>query len=71
MSDEAKTAGRYRLRASSSVGRRWYGVTIAGAAAVACGLLMGTPAEWLVLAVGLFALVGAPGVVIVRQARGD
>jgi len=38
-------------------------------AAVACALVMGSPEEWLVIAFGLFLLVAAPGVAIVRLAR--
>ena len=39
------------------------------AAAIAEGALMGSPGQWLVLSIGLFALVAAPGFVILRQAR--
>ena len=39
-------------------------------AAGLCGLVMGRPEEWLVLAGGLFALVAAPGLAILRASRG-
>ena len=39
-------------------------------AAIACGALMGSPDEWLVLALGLFGLVALPGYAVVRQGRG-
>lgn len=39
-------------------------------AAIAEGLLYRTPHQWLVLSIGLFALVGLPGVVIFKKARG-
>jgi hypothetical protein len=55
------------------VRRRWLALVAVGcfAAVVACGWLMGTPEEWLLLSVGLFVLVAMPGVVMVRQSRGD
>src|SRR5262245_6123395 len=37
--------------------------------ALGCGLFMGLAEEWLLLALGLFLLVAAPGSIIVRQAR--
>jgi hypothetical protein len=39
------------------------------AAALACGGLAGSPAEWLVLSAALFLLVAAPGLVILARAR--
>jgi hypothetical protein len=39
------------------------------AAALTCGFFMGRAEEWLVLSLGLFLLVAAPGAVILRQAR--
>ncbi len=49
----------------------WMALIAAGcfAAVVACRLLIGTPAQWLVLALGLFMFVGVPGAMIVLQAR--
>jgi hypothetical protein len=38
-------------------------------AAVLCGALLGSPAEWLVLSIGLFGLVALPGIMMWRQAR--
>jgi hypothetical protein len=55
-----------------SVMRRTWFARIAGgcfAGALACGFFMGRPEEWLVLSLGLFLLVAAPGFVILRQAR--
>ncbi len=40
-----------------------------GIAAIACGALVGSPSEWLALAVGLFVLVAAPGWFILRADR--
>ena len=37
--------------------------------AVACGFSMGRPEEWLILSLGLFTLVAAPGFALVRRAR--
>jgi hypothetical protein len=53
--------------------RTWFALVATGsfAAAIGCGALMGTPEEWLLLALGLFVLVGVPGAAIVRQARRD
>jgi hypothetical protein len=39
------------------------------AAAILCGFFMGQAEEWLVLALGLFTLVAAPGIALVHQAR--
>jgi hypothetical protein len=39
------------------------------AAAIAEGLLYKSPHEWLVLSIGLFLLVGLPGLVILKKAR--
>jgi hypothetical protein len=39
--------------------------------AVACGILMGEPQEWLALALGLLLLVAGPGTAIVLQSRRD
>jgi hypothetical protein len=52
--------------------RTWFALVAIGcsATAVACGFLIGTREEWLVLTLGLFALVAVPGFVILRQARG-
>jgi hypothetical protein len=36
---------------------------------LACGFFIGQPEEWLVLSLGLLALVAAPGFVVVHQAR--
>lgn len=49
----------------------WMALIAAGcfAAAVACGLLIGKPTQWLLLALGLFMFVGVPGAMIVLQAR--
>ena len=41
-----------------------------GVAAIACGALVGAPAEWLALAAGLALLVAAPGFAILAAARG-
>ncbi len=38
-------------------------------AALLCGVVMGRPEEWLVLAGGLFLLVAAPGATILRASR--
>ena len=49
----------------------WFAWVATGcfAAALATGALMGDPGQWLVMSIGLFVLVAAPGVVILRQAR--
>ncbi len=49
----------------------WFAWVSAGcfAAAIAEGLLYGSPHQWLVLSIGLFLLVGLPGVVILKKAR--
>jgi len=39
------------------------------AAAIAEGLLYRSPQQWLVLSIGLFLLVGLPGVVMLKKAR--
>lgn len=39
------------------------------AVALACGFFAGQPEEWLVLSLGLFTLVAAPGFALVHQAR--
>jgi hypothetical protein len=51
--------------------RAWFALVAAGcfAAVVACGWVMGTAAEWLVLGLGLFVVVALPGAAIVRLAR--
>ena len=51
----------------------WMALIAAGclAAAVVCGLLIGKPAEWLALALGLLMLVAVPGAALVLQARRD
>jgi hypothetical protein len=41
------------------------------AGAILCGVFMGMPEEWLVLASGLFLLVALPGALMVRQARSE
>jgi hypothetical protein len=53
--------------------RAWFALVAIGcsATAVMCGFLIGTNEEWLVLSLGLFALVAVPGFVILRQARGN
>ena len=50
----------------------WFALVSAGcfAAAIAEGLLYRSPHQWLVLSIGLFTLVGLPGLVIFRKARG-
>ena len=50
----------------------WFGWVSFGCfiAAIAEGFLYRTPHQWLVLSVGLFLLVGLPGVAILRKARG-
>ena len=52
--------------------KAWFAWIVLGCflAALGSGALMGSPDQWLVLALGLFAFVAAPGAVIVRQARG-
>ncbi len=57
--------------ASAVMRRGWFALIAGGcfAAAVACGWVLGTPAEWLVLSGGLFVLVAAPGAFIAWQAR--
>ena len=49
----------------------WFAWVSAGcfAAAIAEGLLYGSPHQWLVLSIGLFLLVGLPGLVILNKAR--
>jgi hypothetical protein len=53
--------------------RTWFALVAIGCSvtAVMCGFLIGTHEEWLVLSLGLFALVAVPGFVILRQARGS
>ena len=41
------------------------------AGAILCGVFMGMPGEWLVLALGLYLLVALPGALMVRQARSE
>src|SRR5579862_4647982 len=50
----------------------WFGAVSLGcfAGAVLEGLLYRSPHQWLVLSIGLFVLVGVPGLVILRKARG-
>jgi hypothetical protein len=49
--------------------RTWFALVAIGcsATAIACGFLIGTHEEWLVLSLGLFALVALPGFVILRR----
>jgi hypothetical protein len=49
--------------------RTWFALVAIGcsATAVACGFLIGTHEEWLLLSLGLFALVAVPGFVILRR----
>jgi hypothetical protein len=49
----------------------WFALVSAGCfvAAVAEGLLYRTPHQWLVLSIGLFVLVGLPGLAILKKAR--
>lgn len=49
----------------------WFAWISAGcfAAAIAEGLLYRSPHEWLVLSIGLFLLVGLPGLVILKKAK--
>jgi hypothetical protein len=49
----------------------WFAWISAGcfAAAIAEGLLYKSPHQWLVLSIGLFLLVGLPGLVILKKAR--
>jgi hypothetical protein len=51
--------------------RSWFGIVAGGCyvAAFFGGLTMGSPTEWLTLSVGLFALVAAPGAVLLREAH--
>jgi hypothetical protein len=46
----------------------WIGIGCS-IAALAEGALIGSPHQWLVMSLGLFLLVAAPGIVIFRQAR--
>jgi hypothetical protein len=52
--------------------RLWFALVAIGcsASAVACGFLIGTNEQWLLLSLGLFTLVAVPGFVILQQARG-
>jgi hypothetical protein len=52
--------------------RLWFAVVSAGClvAAIGCGLVMGRPEEWLVLAAGMICLVAVPGSVLVYQSKG-
>jgi len=52
--------------------RTWLAVVAAGclAAAIGCGLVMGRPEEWLVLAGGMICLVAVPGGVLIHQSKG-
>jgi hypothetical protein len=52
--------------------RIWLAVVATGclAAAIGCGLLMGRPEEWLVLAAGMVCLVAVPGGVLIHQSKG-
>lgn len=49
----------------------WFAWVGAGCflAAIGEGLLYGSPHQWLVLSIGLFLLVGLPGVAILKKAR--
>jgi hypothetical protein len=49
----------------------WFAWVGAGcfAAAIGEGLLYGSPHQWLVLSIGLFLLVGLPGLAILKKAR--
>ena len=51
--------------------RAWYGAIAAACYVMAflCGLVMSSPTEWLVLSLGTFALVAAPGAVMWREAH--
>jgi len=51
--------------------RTWFGGIAIGCygTAIVGGMLVGTPAVWLVLALGLFFLIGLPGFLIMRQVR--
>ena len=49
--------------------RTWFALVAIGCSvtAIACGFLIGTHEEWLLLSLGLFALVAVPGFVILRR----
>jgi hypothetical protein len=51
---------------------RWFALVSLGCfvAAIAEGLLYRTPHQWLALSIGLFLLVGLPGLAILKKARG-
>jgi hypothetical protein len=51
--------------------RVWFAIIAGGCyiAAFVCGLTMSSPSEWLALSTGLFALVAAPGAVMLREAH--
>jgi hypothetical protein len=57
--------------AYAAVRTGWFALVSAGcfAAAVGEGLLYRTPHQWLVLSIGLFVLVGLPGLAIFNKAR--
>jgi hypothetical protein len=59
--------------AYAAVRTGWFALVSAGcfAAAVAEGLLFRTPHQWLVLSIGLFVLVGLPGLAIFDKARAN
>lgn len=52
--------------------RIWFAAVAVGclAAAIGCGLVMGRPEEWLVLAVGMICLVALPGAALIHQSKG-
>jgi hypothetical protein len=52
--------------------RTWLAGVAAGclAAAIGCGVVMGRPEEWLVLAAGMICLVAVPGGVLIHQSKG-
>jgi hypothetical protein len=53
--------------------RTWFALVAGGCfvATLACGAFMGRPEEWMVLSLGLFVLVAAPGYAMVRGARSE
>jgi hypothetical protein len=53
--------------------RPWFVFVAIGcfAAIIACGLVMGEPQEWLVLAIAMILLVATPGAAMIRQSRAE
>jgi hypothetical protein len=51
--------------------RTWYVALVVGsyATAIGCGFWMGTPAQWLVLGLGIVICAGVPGLLLMRQAN--